>query len=278
MRGNIAADMAEPEMAAYYEEMDTYFDDEVIKPIGTVTPSTAAENSTPEQNLERKIIRNADLSLRVNDFSAAYQRLNDMAERYGGYVVSAQAYSYGEDDMQSGYITLRVEAGLLNQALAEIETLGKVENRNISAQDITMEYYDMAGRLRQYQTQEKRLLDILSKAEIVEDLVRIERELTRVRAELESLNGQLRYYDQMTSLSSISINLYQRDQNTQVVRLSGWPGLRQDISESFISGVNALIRGASALVINLARLLPTLLLIALVLIVPVLLIIRRLRR
>ena len=140
-----------------------------------------------------------------------------------------------------------------------------------------MEYYDMAGRLSQYQLQEKRLLDILSRAEIIEDLVTLERELTRVRAELERLNGQLRYYDQMTALSSISINLYQRDQSTQIVRLSGWPGLWQDIQEGFISGVNSLIRTASYLVISFARLLPLLLLIALVLIVPLLLILKRKR-
>jgi hypothetical protein len=245
---------------------------------GIAAPDRAAGGSAAGQQLERKIIRNADLSLKVDDFDFAYQRLNDMAGRYGGYVVSGQAYGYEGEKMQSGFITLRVDAGRLDEALAEIEGLGKVENRNISAQDITMEYYDIAGRLGQYRIQEQRLLDILSKAEIVEDLIKVESELTRVRSQLESLNGQLRYFDQMTALSSISINLYQRDQNTQIVRLSGWPGLWQDIRESFIGGVNALIRGASSLAIGLARLLPLLLLIALVLTALLLLILRRRRR
>jgi hypothetical protein len=133
-----------------------------------------------------------------------------------------------------------------------------------------MTYYDIAGRLTQYQVQEKRLLEILAKAETVEDLVTVERELTRVRAELESLNGQLRYYDQMTAFSSISVNLDQPDDTTQKVHLSGFPGLWQDVREAFISGINGLIAGASAVVVGFSRLLPLLLIITLVVIVVVL--------
>ena len=271
---------AEPQLAAAISaDMAVAVDEEMSyaeQPAGQ--RAAGGGNGAAEQRLERKIIRNANLSLKVADFSAAYQRLNELAVVYGGYVVSGDAYSYDGEKMLSGYVMLRVEAGRLDEALAEIESLGKVENRNISAQDISMEYYDIAGRLNQYQIQEKRLLEILAKAETVEDLITVERELTQVRAQLESLQGQLRYYDQMTALSSINVNLYQPDVNTQTVRLSGWPGLWQDIREGFISGVNALIRGLSSLIIGFARLLPLLLLIALVVIVLVLLIRSRLRR
>ena len=231
-----------------------------------------------EQQLERKIIRDANLSLKVDDFAAAYQNLSELAGRYGGYVVSGDAYSYDGETMQRGYIMLRVEAYRLEEALTEIESMGKVENRNTYTQDVTMDYYDIAGRLNQYRTQEKRLLEILNKAETVEDLVTVERELTRLRAQLESLTGQLRYYDQMTTLSSISVSLYQPDAATQTVRLSGWAGFTQDIKEGFIGGVNRLIRSAFALVIWLARQLPLLLLLAVVVTVPVVLIKRKRRK
>ncbi|MCL2496070.1 MAG: DUF4349 domain-containing protein, partial [Clostridiales bacterium] len=193
-----------------------------------ITMSAAPAESDGEKQMERKIIRDASLSLKVEDFSAAYQRLNDMAEHYGGYVVSSDAYSYDGEIMQRGYISLRVDAHRLDEALAEIEGMGKVENRTVNTQDITMAYYDIDGRLKQYRTQEQRLMDILRQAETVEDLISLESELTRVRAELESLTGQLRYYDQMTTLSCINVSLYQPDADTQTVRLNGWAGFAQD--------------------------------------------------
>ena len=236
-------------------------------------PATGGE----EKQLERKIIRDANLSLKVDNFSAAYQRLNDMAGHYGGYVVSSDAYSYDGEIMQRGYITLRVEANRLTEALAEIESMGKVENQSVNTQDITMAYYDIAGRLGQYRIQEQRLMDILRKAETVEDLIKLESELTRVRAELESLTGQLRYYDQMTALSSININLYQPDADTQTVRLTGWAGFRQEIREGFISGINSLLRGLSTFTVGFIRLLPTLLLLVIA-VLAVVLIVRKKRK
>lgn len=228
-----------------------------------------------EPQMERKIIKDANLSLRVNDFAAAYQKLNELAARYGGYVVASDAYSYDGETMQSGYVNLRVDANLLDAALAEIEGMGKLENQSVYTQDVTMAYYDIQGRLEQYQTQEQRLLEIMRKAETVEDLIALESELTRVRAELESLTGQLRYYDQMTALSSISVNLYQPDANTQTVRLSGWAGFMQGIKEGFISGVNGLLSAFSCLVVGFFRLLPALLLLAAVVVVVVLFVKKR---
>lgn len=230
-----------------------------------------------EQQLERKEIKDASLSLRVTDFGHAYHSLTELAGRYGGYVVSSDAYSYDGDKMQRGYINLRVEANRLDEALSEISGLGKVENESFYTQDVTMDYYDIEGRLTQYEAQEQRLLDILRQAETVEDLIQIESELTRVRAELESLTGQLNYYDQMTALSSINVNLYQPDENTQSVRLSGWAGFMQQLREGFIGGINGLLRGLASLTVGFFRLLPALLLLAVAVLIAAL-IFRKKRR
>ncbi|MCL1817004.1 MAG: DUF4349 domain-containing protein [Clostridiales bacterium] len=240
--------------------------------------STLTGSGTDEVKLERKIIRDANLSLKVDDFTTAYNKLNGLAEHYGGYVVSSNAYSNDGEKMQYGHVILRVQANLLNAALAEIENLGKLENKNTYTQDITMEYYDIAGRLTQYRAQEKRLVELYAQADSVEDIMQVERELTHVRAQLESLNGQIRYYDQMTTLSSISVDLYQPDVYTQIVKLGGWAGLRQDIHEGFIGGINRLIRGVSSLMVGFASLLPILFILAIATIVLLLLIRSRLRK
>ncbi|MCL1975371.1 MAG: DUF4349 domain-containing protein [Firmicutes bacterium] len=231
---------------------------------GVISEAQIAKDVLEPQNagqVERKIIRDANLSLRVDNFDTAYTRITDLAARYGGYVVSGDAFSYDGEKMQRGNIMLRVEASRLTEALTEIESLGKVESRNIYSQDITLEYYDVEGRLNQYQTQERRLMEILNKAETVDDQIKVERELTRIRTQLDKLNGQMRYYNQMTALSSINVNLYQPDASTQTVRLRGWVGLFGDIREGFISGINKLIGGVFAFTVGLARLLPLLVLI-----------------
>jgi len=219
------------------------------------------ENGTvTEQEYERKIIKNYYLSLRVDDFEEAYNTICALAGEYGGYVVSGNIYNY-DDNYRDGYLSIRVDSSISEEAVAAISELGKVENNNMTTDDVTTEYYDTQSRLAVYEAQRDRLLEMYDKAETINDMLMLESQLADTIANLESLEGMMKYYDQMTSLSLIEINLYCPSTYEQTVEPKGWEGFSERVGQRFLSGVNNLLDGLADMVYWFARALPTLILI-----------------
>ena len=228
--------------------------------------------------MERKIIKDWYISLEIMDYDVVFAALEELATRYGGYVVSADSYQSADSEYRDGWISLRVNAEQAEAAVAEIATLGVVESSSYSTSDVTSEYYDIEARLSQYQAQEERLLEMYDAAETVSDLVTIETELVRVQSEIESMEGRLRYYDQLTALSLIEISLYTPNPYTQTVEPQGWAGFVQNLREHFLRGINNLLDFVANLVYFLVSALPVLIILAVVIVVIVVLIRHRRHR
>ncbi len=231
-----------------------------------------AKTRPEEAAIERKVIKNCSLSLKVDDFDKAYAAIGALAQAYGGYVVSAEQYDYEGATQRNGYISIRVDAGRLDQALAEIQSLGKVENSNTYSSDVTAAYYDTEARLEQYQAQAERLTELYDRADNITDLIAIEAELTRINAETDAMAGTLRYYDELTALSLIDVNLYTPSAYTQSVEPLGWAGFWKDLGAGFLNGVNGALDFLAELLVLLASILPALVLLALVVLAVILIV------
>ncbi|MCR4963439.1 MAG: DUF4349 domain-containing protein [Firmicutes bacterium] len=227
----------------------------------------AAESEGGQANpaLQRKIIQNVDLSLKVEDFDKAYQQLNDLAQKYEGYTVSGEVYTNENDIATSGFISLRVAADSLSQALDDIQQIGAVTDRQLSTEDITYQYYDTQSRLEQYRAQKERLLDFYQQAKNINDLLALEQELNRVQMELDALQGSIKYYDQLTALSLISIHLYTPSRYDVSVEPRGFAGFWRDLREAFFNGINGMLDFFAGLLLIIVRLFPLWILLALVL-------------
>ena len=231
-----------------------------------------SEEGISEELVERKIIKNYNLSLQVDDFDAAYDKIGNLAKEFGGYVVSGYNYDYENSTSRDGNISIRVDASRADEAVERISELGLVENNSFSSSDITSDYYDTQSRLEQYRAQEKRLRELYDQAETIQDLISLESELTRVISEIESMEGTLRCYDQLTALSLIDVYLHTPNNYTKTVEPTGWAGFWKDISGSFLRGVNGVLDGIAGFFVFLVRILPAILLLAVVILVLVLLI------
>ena len=227
------------------------------------------------EEMERKIIMNWYLNLKVTDFDAAFGEIERIAAAYNGYVVSGSSYNNADSIYRNGYISIRVDAVRADAAVADISSLGQVENSDFSSQDVTGEYYDIAARLLAYQAQEARLLELYDRAETIKELLEIESQLAEARAEIESLQGTINYYDQLTALSLIEVNLYTPSSYTQNVEPKGWAGFAEKLGNGFLSGLNNTLDFLADLIVWLARALPALVIIAAVIILLTLAIKRR---
>ena len=158
---------------------------------------------------DRKVIRSGVVELEVPELASALARIRTETEKAGGYVTGE---SQGTDpfNARQGSITCRVPAARLDAALSLFQSLGRVESVNVTAEDITEQYFNLEIRLRNQQQLETRFLALLdTPANKVSDLLEIEREVARVRGEIDELEGRRRFWDSQVGFSTLTVQLHE---------------------------------------------------------------------
>jgi hypothetical protein len=237
--------------------------------------------------VDRIVIRNADMSIVVDDPADAMTAIGRMAERMGGFIVTSnmwKARNYNDVEVPEGNITIRVPAELLNQALDEIKALTNnttqdVLTENISGQDVTEQYTNLNARLRNLEDAEEQLRTILDNATDTEAVLEVFNRLTEIREEIEVIKGQIKYYEESAALSAISVRI-QAHEAVNPISVAGWkPSVT--VSRALQSLVNAFQAIVDGLIWVVLYILPILLVLALPVVVFFLIIrglVRRNRR
>ena len=169
---------------------------------GIVTNS----NSWSPQGLtgERQIISQASLDLEVNDVNAAATQLRGLVESFGGFIEHVS--TSGGPNPEYGSAVVRVPGDRFLDALDSIERLGKALGQTLGQRDVTGEAIDLEARLKSERSAEESLLKLLERAVSVSDVLTVERELSRVRADIERLQGQLEFIQRSVALATIAVS------------------------------------------------------------------------
>jgi hypothetical protein len=155
---------------------------------------------------ERMIIRNGDISLVVEDVLETRDKIAQLAERLGGWVVNSNIY--GTEEETRGWISIRIPSDKFDQALGELRGLAlRVNSESTSTEDITEQYVDLQSRLRNAEATESQYLALLGQATEVEDILAIYESLSRIRYEIEQIKGRIQYLESTSAMSLISVNL-----------------------------------------------------------------------
>jgi anti-sigma factor RsiW/glycine cleavage system regulatory protein len=167
-----------------------------------------AETAPPDS---RKLIRNAQLDLEVKSFQAAFDLITALTKSAGGYVDTSNSERGGNGKLQ-GTIVVKVLPENLDGFLLKLRDLGEVKNQSVSTDDVTKDYFDTQARLVNSQKMEEQLQDLLKRENgKVSDLLAVERELGRVRGEIEQMQGQLKLYDFQVQYATVTMNLAEKD-------------------------------------------------------------------
>lgn len=163
-------------------------------------------SALPEDSAERRIIRNGNINLTVSDVNKGRDAVDALAAKLGGYTVST-SFS-GKDEQLAGSITIRVPDDKFEQAISELRSMAvKVQSESSSSQDVTEEYIDLSARLTNAQATEAQYLILLEKAVSVEDILKVQQQLSQVRSEIEQIKGRMQYLERQTSMSLITVFL-----------------------------------------------------------------------
>lgn len=155
-------------------------------------------------------MRTGDMSLVVADVMTAIERIINLAEGYEGYVVSSN--SWREGDRLVGAIAIRVAAERFDDAIRALRELAvEVNSESTSSKDVTEEYIDLSARLHNLEASEEQLLELMKQAGKVEEILEVQRELSKTRGEIEQTKGRMQYLEQTSSTSLINVRLDQAE-------------------------------------------------------------------
>ncbi len=154
---------------------------------------------------DRKIISTGNITVEVEDVQNAVTAVEALAERMGGYVEVLS--SSGGDEYSRASLTIRVPQGQFASAYDRIRELGEVLNEHQGSEDVSEQFIDLEARLNSAKREEQSFLNLLGRATTVSDVLTIERELARVRSDIERYQGRLDFLSRQVDLSTIWVEL-----------------------------------------------------------------------
>jgi hypothetical protein len=192
----------------------------------------------PAAVIERKIIRTADLRIIVDDFDHAEQELRKIiAQCKNCYVASAESGG-SAGAPRTGKWKVRVPVIEFDGFVDALIRLGVPERKTVDSQDVTEEYYDLDTRTKNKKTEEQRLLKHLEKSTAkLEDILAVEREISRVRGEIEHNEGKLRLLANLTTLTTVTVTV----QEIKNYIPPQTPTFAASIGDTFTSSVDLLV-------------------------------------
>jgi hypothetical protein len=179
---------------------------------------TAAEEAAQAQVHEpapalanRKLIRNATVELEIVSFDAAVPKITAFASEEHGYIATTDSEKQANGKLR-GQVVVKVLPENLDRFLQKIRSLGELKNQTLGSEDVTKAYFDTDARLKNAHVMEQRLIDMLkTKTGKVSDLLQVEKELGRVREEIEKMQGELKYWDSQVQFATVTISLAEKD-------------------------------------------------------------------
>src|SRR6266404_2937811 len=201
-----AAKPAQPEEATAERTIVTGSDIPMAEEVGRnpiKPPNPALAN--------RKLVRNATVELEIVNFDEALQKVTGFANEERGYVATTSSEKQ-ENGKLKGQIVVKVLPENLDRFLQKIRGLGELKNQTLGTEDITKAYFDTDARLKNARVMEQRLIDMLKKkSDDINDLLQVERELGRVREQIEQMQGELKYWDSQVQFATVTIQLTEKD-------------------------------------------------------------------
>ncbi|HEV2806081.1 MAG TPA: DUF4349 domain-containing protein [Chthoniobacterales bacterium] len=172
-------------------------------------PTSAANNPTAN----RKLIRNATAELEVASFDESVQKITVFATEEKGYVSTTSSEKQANGKLR-GEIVVKVLPDNLDRFLGKLRGIGELKNQALTTEDVTKAYFDTESRLKNARLMEQRLIEILkTKSKDVADLLEVEKELGRVREQIETMQGELKFMDSQVAFATVTITLAEKNMN-----------------------------------------------------------------
>lgn len=231
----------------------------------------SSSESPQVQDTNRKLIKNVNMEVETEEFDTLLAKVEQKVNSLGGYIENSHTYngsSYYGSNNRNASMTIRIPAEKLDDFLSEVAESSNVISRNDSVTDVTLQYVDMESHKKALLAEQDRLLELMEQVETIEDIITLESRLSDVRYQIESMESQLRTYDNQVSYSTIYLNIEEVTKLTPVKEQGTW----EKISTGFTESLYGVGRGILNFIIRFIINLPYLFVWAVVILIIVLII------
>lgn len=203
-------------------------------------------NTVPEETAtttDRKLIKTVNMDVETREYDKLLSAVENKVTELGGYIESLDAYNgstyYSYRSTRNANLTIRIPKDRLEEFQNTVSELGNVTSRSENVQDVTLTYVDLQSHRDALRTEQERLLQLLEQAESVEDIITIEQRLSDVRYQLESMESQLRSYDNRVDYSTVYLYIDEVEVYTPVEEETVW----ERISTGFVDSLKNIGEG-----------------------------------
>ena len=197
------------------------------------------------------VIRQAALSISVpsGSFDSNLSMVRTLVEAAGGYIAGTDAQATQTSDTQNssirtGVINFMVPAANFDTTIDELSKVGKVQREHITGTDVSAQYVDLNARLANAEAQRDAMLALLKQATNINDIINVQNQIGQITAQIEQLKGQIKYLDDNTSYSSVTVTLTEAGAPVQSTSDSwGFATALNDGAHNFVATINYLISG-----------------------------------
>lgn len=222
---------------------------------------TESVTTDQSQTTDRKIIKTANMSAETKNFDEFLSIVEGYLSEKGGYIENKETNNNTDFSGRKCYLTIRIPEAELDGLMKKIGENATVTYENIRANDVTDSYNDSERQIEVLETEQQRLLELLKKAESLDDILEIESRLTQIRYELSSYEQQIEEYDDSVSYSTLSLNVSEVERETVAKDDSFFTR----VSEGFMTSISDIENGFTDIAVGFLSITPYLALIAVIL-------------
>ncbi len=170
----------------------------------------AALNSAPiPPPIERKLIKNGDVHFKAKSLKETKNNIQKTLTTYGGYISKENSYDYSENPTEE--LIIRVPSQNFDALLENIlKGADQIDSKSINIEDVTEQFVDIEARLKNKKQLEDKYRELLVKANNMEDILKIEKERSTIREDIDATEGRLKYLTDQVSLSTLRVTYYER--------------------------------------------------------------------
>ncbi|MCR4896028.1 MAG: DUF4349 domain-containing protein [Lachnospiraceae bacterium] len=238
------ADYYEGEAA--YEDYDYGYSTSTASESSGSTSASSASDPVQTVDTSRKLIRTVNLDAETKAFDDMLALVDAKVRELGGYVESSNIYNgsryNGYHQVRNGSMTIRIPSQNMDQFLNAVSEAANITNKSENVQDITLTYVDTKSQKEAYQVEYDRLLELLEEAYDLNDILIIEDRLREVRYHLESLESQLRSYDNKVDYGTVYLNIDEVEELTPVIveEPTAWERIRDGFTDNLLDVLDGL--------------------------------------
>lgn len=219
-----------------YDSADSIVAESVPAASGHVSNTTTSGSVGSAGVQNQKLIRTMHVEAETNDLDILLVTLDAKIAELKGYVENKSVYNGSYSDQRSyrtATLTIRIPVDRLDAFIEHVKGASNIISHKENADDITLSYVATASRISALETEQQRLLELLAKAETMDDLLMIEQRLTDVRTELEQVTSQLRLYDNLVDYGTVELSVTQVQEFTVVEEESVWQRMGSGLKENW---------------------------------------------